>query len=68
MRSEIAAFPTVPSFTNGKAVADGTQPCALARTEGDAPGPRGVWEGWRDPAGEVLQTFTIATNSRCTSG
>ena len=49
-------------------MADGTQPCALARTDRTPLARAGLWEGWRDPAGEVLQTFTIATSSRCTSG
>ena len=44
-----------------KAVSDGKQPYAVARADGAPLAFTGLWEGWRDPAGEVLRTFTIAT-------
>ena len=43
-----------------KAVADGKQPYAVARVD-DAPL---AFAGLRDPAGEVMRTFTIATGPR----
>ncbi len=49
------------AFYEWKAVADGKQPYAIARTDGAPLAFAGLWEGWRDPAGEVLRTFTIAT-------
>ncbi len=51
------------AFYEWKAVADGKQPYAIARTDGAPLAFAGLWEGWRDPAGEVLRTFTIATTA-----
>ena len=51
------------AFYEWKAVADGKQPHAIARTDGAPLAFAGLWEGWRDPAGEVLRTFTIATTA-----
>ena len=51
------------AFYEWKAVTDGKQPYAIARTDGAPLAFAGLWEGWRDPAGEVLRTFTIATTA-----
>ena len=51
------------AFYEWKAMADGKQPYAIARTDGAPLAFAGLWEGWRDPAGEVLRTFTIATTA-----
>ena len=51
------------AFYEWKTVADGKQPYAIARTDGAPLAFAGLWEGWRDPAGEVLRTFTIATTA-----
>ena len=51
------------AFYEWKAVPDGKQPYAIARTDGAPLAFAGLWEGWRDPAGEVLRTFTIATTA-----
>ena len=40
---------------------DGKQPFAIARADGATLALAGLWESWRDPAGEVLRTCTIAT-------
>lgn len=40
---------------------DGKQPFAIARADGATLAFAGLWESWRDPAGEVLRTCTIAT-------
>ena len=49
------------AFYEWKAMPDGKQPYAIARADGAPLAFAGLWEGWRDPAGEVLRTFTIAT-------
>ena len=49
------------AFYEWGAVHDGKQPYAIARTDGAAMAFAALWESWRDPAGEVLRTFTIAT-------
>lgn len=41
----------------------GKQPYAIARQDGDPMTFAGLWESWRDTAGEVLQTFTIITTA-----
>ena len=41
------------AFYEWKAVADGKQPYAIARADGAPLAFAGLWEGWRDPAGEV---------------
>jgi putative SOS response-associated peptidase YedK len=49
------------AFYEWKALPDGEQPYAIARTD-DAPlAFAGLWEGWRDPDGETLRTFTNLT-------
>ena len=51
------------AFYEWKAVADGKQPYAIARTDGAPLAFAGLWEGWRSPEGETLRTFTIATTA-----
>ena len=51
------------AFYEWKAVADGKQPYAIARTDGAPLAFAGLWEGWRSPEGETLRTFTIATTT-----
>ena len=40
---------------------DGKRPYIIARADGAPLTLAGLRESWRDPAGEVLRTFTIAT-------
>jgi len=43
---------------------DGKTPFAVARVDGDPVAFGGIWEEWRSPEGESLQTFaTITTNA-----
>jgi putative SOS response-associated peptidase YedK len=43
---------------------DGKTPFAVARVDGDAVAFGGIWDTWRSPAGERLQTFaTITTDA-----
>jgi putative SOS response-associated peptidase YedK len=51
------------AFYEWKTMADGKQPYAIARRDGAPLVFAGVWEGWRDPAGEVLRSFTIVTTA-----
>jgi putative SOS response-associated peptidase YedK len=51
------------AFYEWKAMADGKQPYAIARTDGTPLAFAGLWESWRDPAGETIRTFTIMTTS-----
>ena len=51
------------AFYEWKAVPDGKQPYAIARRDTAPLAFAGLWESWRDPAGEVLRTFTIATTA-----
>jgi putative SOS response-associated peptidase YedK len=51
------------AFYEWKAVASGKQPYAIARVDGAPLALAGIWEGWRDPAGEVLRSFAIITTS-----
>ena len=51
------------AFYEWRAVHDGKQPYAIARTDGAPLAFAGLWESWRDPAGEVLRSFTIATTT-----
>ena len=48
-------------FYEWRAVADGKQPFAIARTDGQPLAFAGLWEGWKSPEGEILRTFTILT-------
>ncbi len=49
------------AFYEWKAVPDGKQPYAIARADGAPLALAGLWESWRDQAGQVLCSFTIAT-------
>jgi len=40
---------------------DGKVPFAVARMDGDPVAFAGIWEAWRSPDGEVLQTFSTIT-------
>jgi putative SOS response-associated peptidase YedK len=51
------------AFYEWKAMADGKQPYAIARTDGAPLAFAGLWEGWRSPDGETLRTFAIITTS-----
>ena len=51
------------AFYEWRTVQDGKQPYAIARRDGAPMAFAGLWEGWRDPAGEVLRTFTILTTT-----
>lgn len=39
------------------------QPYAFARHDGTPLALAGLWEGWKDPAGEVVRSFTIITTT-----
>ena len=51
------------AFYEWRAMADGKQPYAIARRNTAPLAFAGLWEGWRDPAGETLRTFTILTTA-----
>jgi putative SOS response-associated peptidase YedK len=51
------------AFYEWRAMADGKQPYAIARADGEPLAFAGLWEGWRDPAGQVFRTFTIITTA-----
>ena len=51
------------AFYEWETAATGKQPWAFARADGALLAMAGLWEGWRDPAGEVRRTFTIATTA-----
>jgi putative SOS response-associated peptidase YedK len=56
----------VPAPVNYEWRADpgGKTPFAVARADGDPVAFGGIWEAWRSPEGERLQTFaTITTNA-----
>ena len=53
----------IDAFYEWETVPTGKQPYAFARTDGAPLAMAGLWEGWRDPAGEVRRTFTIATTA-----
>jgi len=51
------------AFYEWKVLAEGKQPYAIARTDGAPLALAGLWESWRDPAGEILRSFTIITTT-----
>jgi len=51
------------AFYEWKAMPDGKQPYAIARTDGAPLAFAGLWESWRLPEGEVFRTFTTATTA-----
>ena len=48
-------------FYEWRAQADGKQPFAIARVDGQPLAFAGLWEGWKSPEGEILRTLTILT-------
>ena len=42
---------------------DGKTPFAVARINGDPVAFGGIWEAWKSPAGEILQTFATITTA-----
>jgi putative SOS response-associated peptidase YedK len=51
------------AFYEWKAMPDGKQPYAIARTDGAPLAFAGLWERWRSPEGETLRTFAIITTA-----
>ena len=51
------------AFYEWKTLPDGKQPYAIARTDGAPLAFAGLWESWRDPAGEILRSFAILTTT-----
>jgi putative SOS response-associated peptidase YedK len=51
------------AFYEWKAMLSGTQPYAVARRDTAPLDFAGLWEGWKDLAGETLRTFTILTTA-----
>jgi len=51
------------AFYEWRPMADGKQPYAIARRDGQPMAFAGLWEGWRAPDGEVLRTYTIITTA-----
>ena len=49
------------AFYEWRTLPEGKQPYAVARHDGTPMAFAGLWEAWRDPAGEILRTFTILT-------
>ena len=49
------------AFYEWKATPDGKVPHAIARVDDDPLAFAGIWDGWRSPDGDVLQTFAIIT-------
>jgi len=50
-------------FYEWKTVDGLKQPYAIARTDGAPLAFAGLWESWRDPAGEILRSFAILTTA-----
>ena len=51
------------AFYEWETTPTGKQPWVFARADEMPLAMAGLWEGWRDPAGEVRRTFTIATTT-----
>ena len=51
------------AFYEWETTLTGKQPWAFARADGTPFAMAGLWESWRDPAGEIRRTFTIATTT-----
>ena len=51
------------AFYEWEATATGKQPWAFARADGASLAMAGLWDGWRDPVGEIRRTFTIVTTA-----
>lgn len=50
-------------FYEWRTMPDGKQPYAIARTDTVPLMFGGLWEGWRDPQGEVVRSYTILTTA-----
>ncbi len=53
----------VNAFYEWRHQADGKQPFAFARRDGEQLALAGIWEGWRGPENEILRTFAILTTA-----
>ena len=53
------------AFYEWQATPAGKIPHTIARADGEMLVAAGLWEGWRDPDGEVLRSFTILTTAAC---
>jgi putative SOS response-associated peptidase YedK len=53
----------VSAFYEWKTEAEGKQPFAIARADGEPLALAGIWEGWRGPDGEVLRSFAVLTTA-----
>ncbi len=51
------------AFYEWRTEADGKQPFAIARQDGQPLAFAGLWEGWRSPDGETLRSFAILTTA-----
>jgi putative SOS response-associated peptidase YedK len=53
-----------PAYYEWRGDPDGKTPFAVARVDGDPVAFGGIWETWKSPDGELLQTFaTITTDA-----
>ena len=50
-----------PAYYEWRDDPDGKTPFAIARVDGDPVAFGGVWETWKSPDGELLQTFATIT-------
>ena len=51
------------AFYEWRAAPAGKEPFAITRADGNPLAFAGIWEGWRDPDGEIVRTFAILTTS-----
>ena len=51
------------AFYEWRTMPDGKQPYAVVRWDGAPLAFAGLWESWRDPAGEVIRSFAILTTT-----
>jgi putative SOS response-associated peptidase YedK len=49
------------AFYEWRVEAGAKQPYSAARTDDEPMALAGLWEGWRNPVGEIIRTFTIVT-------
>jgi putative SOS response-associated peptidase YedK len=50
-----------PAYYEWRDDPDGKTPLAVARVDGDPVAFGGIWEVWKSPDGEILQTFATST-------
>lgn len=55
------------AFYEWRTMPDGRQPYSIARRDGAPVTFARIWEGWRDPAGDVMRTFAILTTAANTT-